>query len=183
MSAGTGPPPDAGRDRASFRVTAELPIRYRPLAAAEAERLSLEIEAGGAEGPELAPPLALRLQALERKLDLALHQLDPSHPLPLGARETASVGISASGLALAAKQSLPVDSLALVELLLPGRVPREVRAVARVVRCQEKRGPEPGLLLVLAFRAIHSEDREAIVRFGNELQRAELRRRSEARDA
>jgi len=172
-----------GTSRAAFRVSAELPIRYRPLAAAEAARLALEIEQARDGESELPARLADRLQRIEHKLDLVLHQLDPSQPPPLSARDGASIALSAAGVALAAKQALPLDSLVLVELLLPGPAPRPVRAVARVARCQEKRGPEAGLLLAFAFRAIHCDDREAIARFANEVQRADLRRRSEARGA
>jgi hypothetical protein len=174
---------EGAQSRASLRVRAELSIRYRAIGAAEAERLASEIAAEGGDESELPAALALRLQALERKLDLALHHLDPSQPPPLSARDLRSVGFSASGLALEAKEPLAEDAAVAVELLLPGRVPREIRALARVARCQEKRAAEPTWLVAFAFRAIRSDDREAIVRFGHELQRASLCKRSEERGA
>jgi hypothetical protein len=174
---------DAARSRASLRVRTELPLRYRAIPADDADRLAVEICNGEAEEPELPAALALRFQLLERKLDLALHHLDPSLPPPLSARDLRSVGISASGLALEVKEPLAEDAAVAVELLIPDRVPREVRALARVAHCQEKRGAEPSWLIAFAFRAIRSEDREAIVRFGGELQRATLRNRSAQREA
>ena len=65
----------------------------------------------------------------------------------------------------------------LLEILLPSSPPRLVRTIGRVVTRSDI-DPTAGDLAV-EFRILHPDDREAIVHFTHEVERAELRRRAE----
>ena len=174
---------DSGANRRSFyRVKARIPLRHRRVRPDEREDLEREILTPRPEPPDVEPPLAAWMQRLERKLDTVLSHLDDAVPAPLGELDLCQVELSASGMMFAAKETADVDGIELLEFLLPGIESRVVRALARVVvRCESG---EPGEVpqVAFAFSTIDEEDREAIVRFGNEVQRIGLRARSAERE-
>lgn len=165
---------DERERRRFFRVRARLPVRHRPLEPGEFETLKREIETPRPEAEEIEPALAARLTGLEQKLDQVLALVgggantQPAEPL--------NVELSGGGMKFAAK--LPEEQEGqdtLVEILLPGYPPRLVRTIARVVaRSRGANGDE----IAVCFRVIDERDREAIVRFAHEVERAQLRTRA-----
>ena len=172
--------PQGGADdqRAYYRVQARLPVRHRELEPGEFDALKREIEAPRPPRPEVDPALASWLARVEKKLDRLIALADENAPRPLSEGELSNVEISGSGLRVAGKEEVDVGENLLVELQLPGNAERRVRAIARVIRQIEPREPGAERELALAFRVIHEDDREAIVRFSNDVQRVLLRARA-----
>ena len=167
-------------ERSYFRVQARILVRYRPLAAGEFDTIRREIETVRQDPEGLDAVMVGWMRGLEAKLDLILSHLDPSVPAPLGPRDLTDVEISGSGMRWATKESVEVGSDLLIELQLPGLVTRRVRAIARVIRCIEPRGEQSDRHVAVSFRVIDEDDRQAIVRFANDVQRVFLRSRAEA---
>ncbi len=173
----------SGRERrAYFRVRAYLPLRHRPLQPGERETLRAEMSTPRPE-PEVEEGLSTWLCQLEEKLDLVLSHLDPAAQRPLCDRDRRVVEISGSGLSFPSKERIRVGESLLVELRLPGGRPRPVRALAEVVERREADDPWGESRVAVAFREIHEDDREAIVRFSNDLQRLELRARATSQES
>jgi hypothetical protein len=169
-------PLDPAEKRRFFRVQAHIPVRCRPIEPGEFDRLRTEIEMPRPKYEGLEPVLADHLAWLDLKLDRVLAALEgaPS-PTPV---EPYEVWISGAGLRFSAKEGMAdPQANVLLEILLPSCPPRLVRTIGRVVT----RGdidPTAGDLAV-EFRILHPDDREAIVHFTHEVERAELRRRAE----
>lgn len=149
--------------RRAFRVAARLPIRHRRLSAEQwaAEERSWRMPEPSALPRD--PALAAWLQRIEAKLD-GLLAADGSAEPPLGAEDVHDVDLSSVGVRLAAAEGLDAGDAVLVECLVPGRVPRPVRALARVVRAEDDR-------VSLSFERIREADRDALVRFTQDVQR------------
>ena len=171
---------DGGEDprdrRRFFRVQARIPIRCRELAPGEFDSLRSEIEMPRAQYEGVDSVLADHLAWLELKLDRVLATLEgAAPPTPV---EPHDVWISGAGLRFAAKEGLAdPNSRVLVEILLPSSPPRFVRAIGRVV-VRSDIDPKGGDISV-EFQILHPEDRDHIVHFTHEVERAELRRRAE----
>lgn len=171
--------PAGSERREFFRVTVRIPLRHRPVRPHERAALEREILAPRNAGLQPGSSLGDWARRIEDKLDLILSHLDERVPAPLGPRDLRVVELSGSGMRLAAKETAKVGAEEFVELRLPGEVPRDVRAITTVVKWIEARGAGEDSEVALAFRIIHEEDRDAIVRFSNEVQRSELRLRAD----
>jgi hypothetical protein len=164
--------------REFFRVDARLPIRVVSLGPRDSDRLALEIKSP--KQPEMNPSdpvLADRLDRMERKLDRVLAALDENVLSPLWEGDAQSVSISGAGVGVEVEDSLASASEVLVEILLPETPSRHVRAIARPVELGVADCPETAF----AFEVIAEQDRDAIVRFSQEIQRLSLRDRAKGR--
>jgi hypothetical protein len=125
------------------------------------------------------PVLAERLEGIERKLDRILAALDENSPLPLCERDARDVSISGAGIGVDVGNPLAPNGAVLVEILLPERPNRHVRAIARPV----ENGGSDSQPVAFVFEEIAEDDRDAIVRFSQEMQRSTLRERAKGKPA
>ncbi len=155
-----------------YRVPARIPIRVRSLEAQEVPGLSVEISSPKEEADGVADPaIAAVLFRLEAKIDRILSALDRSVPQPLWEGDSQDVSISASGVGMDSGERFELKDKVLVEFLLPDTPKRYVRALARPV------GEESTQSRAFAFEVIAESDRDAIVRFSQDVQRLMLRQR------
>jgi hypothetical protein len=175
---------EGGCRRSYFRVTGMLPIRLHAVEPADldAEIFDLSmpdplLQPVGEEG-EVDSPLMERLRRLEEKLDLLLGQARLEVPRPLSGRDRRSVTFSGAGLALDVSWSFRRGDYYKVEVLLPPPYSRLVRCLAEAVEDAPRSVGEGGRrLLPLAIRHMEDEERDALVAYSYDLQRAELRAR------
>lgn len=169
--------------RAYYRVEAWVPVRISPLAqeAVEAAVYDLSLPDPLAvpftlEGPERTALLA-RLRRIEDKLDLLLSAAAIDAPRALSGRDRRRVVFSGGGLSLEVDFDFVRGAAYRVEMLLPAPYARVVRAVAEAVA--DSSGTQSGSArrLGLAFRHILPAERDAIVAYSYDLQRAVLRSR------
>lgn len=173
-------------NRRFARVAERIPVRYRTLDPAAAQRASREIALGGGRatvsGLPPDPPVdaahawdrAVLTQVLARldRLEEAVGRLTS------GGIETAASWVavettclSGGGLALESRPALPQGTILELEIDLPGATAGPIRALGRVV------GGAAADSVGIAFDAIAEVDREQIVRFSFRSQRAHLRER------
>ncbi len=164
-------------DREYFRVAVRLALRCRPLRPGEFDDLRREIEMPRYEVEGVPPALREWLWRIEDKLDYLVAGSDSDRRRPLDRSALRDVVISGAGARFAAKDEGRVGEDVLLELVLPGPVSTDLRAVARVVRRIEPKKAGEEAELAVAWRVIHEQDREAIVRFARDVERAELRTR------
>lgn len=175
---------DASCRRSYFRVTGMLPIRLHAITPAdlEAEIFDLSmpdplLQPIGEDG-EVDSPLMERLRRLEEKLDLLLGQSRVEIPRPLAGRDRKSVVFSGAGLALDVALGFRRGDHFKVEILLPPPYSRLVRCLAEAVEDAPRSVGEGGMrLLPLAIRHMEDDERDALVAYSYDLQRAELRAR------
>ncbi len=175
---------EASCRRAYFRVSGMLPIRLHAVEPAdlEAEIFDLAmpdplLQPIGEEG-EVDSPLMERLRRLEEKLDLLLGEARVEIPRPLSGRDRKSVVFSGAGLALDVPWSFRRGDYFKVEVLLPPPYSRLIRCLAEAVEDAPRSVGEGGLrLLPLAIRHMEDEERDALVAYSYDLQRAALRAR------
>lgn len=161
-----------------------LPIR---LHAIEPEDLEAEVFDLSMPDPLLQPigedgevdsPLMERLRRLEEKLDLLLGHARVEIPRPLSGRDRRCVVFSGAGLALDVPFGFCCDDYYKVEILLPPPYSRLVRCIARAVEDAPRSLRAGGMRrLPLAIRHMEDEERDALVAYSYDLQRAELRTR------
>ncbi len=174
-----GPPPVSARPsdrRAYYRVSGMLPVRVRPLGPEELDAAIFDLSL---PDPLLQPigeeeadgPMAARLRRIEEKL----------RPRPLSGRDRRSVVFSGSGLRLDVDFAFERGDAFAVEILLPPPYLRTLRAVAFAVGSADAEGRGPGARrpLALELRHMESEERDALVAYSYDLQRFDLRHRSE----
>ncbi len=178
--AGTGAGYEAVR-RAYYRVEAWVPVRLSPIEpeAIEAAVYDLSLPDPLAvpftlEGPERTALLA-RLRRIEDKLDLLLSAAAIEAPRPLSGRDRRRVLFSGGGLSLDVDFDFVRGAAYRVEMLLPAPYARVVRAIAEAVSDASEMPPGPARRLGLAFRHILPAERDAIVAYSYDLQRAVLR--------
>lgn len=167
----------AGRheSRAFFRVEARLAARCKKLEAWELEAIRREIS-GLRDGPRLDidPRLSAWLERIEHKLEILLAYVTERRQGAPARAEVHEVVISGSGVLLETRERVAIDEEVLVEIPIPGARVQPLRALARVVRMQPGKALSGGRGVALAFSTIDETDREAIVRFAHEVQRARL---------
>ena len=178
MNEPSKPPGKYAEARRYYRVTVRIPLRHRPLQPDEVGAVERELETPRPDLEDLSPALAGWLLRLEKKLDLTLSLLDANVPAPLSDRDLRVVEVSGAGLSFESKEASEIEGDELLEFELPGTVPLRVRAIARVVRHREPESQGGPCQVACEFRVIRTEDRESIVRFVNDVQRIELRRRA-----
>ncbi len=172
-----------GADRRRYyRVKVRIPLRHRRVRPDELEALRIEIRTPRVEAEGLDPDLAVRLRTIEQKLDLVLSYLDDRLPAPLGPSDLRAVEISGAGMRFDSKDAGAEGQYELLEFQLPSDAASSIRALGRIVGCFDPASPgaEPGV--ALQFDTIDEDDREAIVRFSNAVQRLDLRARSAERE-
>lgn len=174
--------PTAADRRSYYRVRVSIPLRHRRVRSDELEALRSEIRTPRQDADSLEPDLALRLKRLEHKLDLVLSYLDERIPAPLGLHDLRLVELSGAGMRFAAKDVAEEGEYEFLEFQLPGDPSGSLRALGRVVRSFEPEVPGDVPEVAVAFETIDEDDREAVVRFSNEVQRHELRARSAQRE-
>ncbi len=172
--------------RAYYRVPAILPVRITPLEreAVEAAIFDLSLPdplaqpIAGADDEEDAPLMA-RLRRIEEKLDLLLGASPVEVPESLTGKDRRPVVFSGSGLALDVPFSFKRGDPFKVEILLPAPYCRIVRSVAEAVRdpspASERKGQR---FLALALRHMEDDERDTLVAYSYDVQRAELRARN-----
>lgn len=164
--------------RSYFRVPARIAIRHRRASAEEIDTFERELLLSNREPTaEVDPAIQVLLDRLERKLDRILAHLEPDSMPPLGAQDVRSVEVSGSGVRYEWSETVAVGDRVIVEMLLPGTPVRRVRAVGEVVFREEPRDDRPGQVAV-RFEAIDEGEREAIIRYTYDVQRAVLRNRA-----
>lgn len=167
--------------RAYYRVEAWVPVRISPIApeAIEAAVYDLSLPDPLAvpftlEGPERTALLA-RLRRIEDKLDLLLCAAGIEAPRPLSGRDRRRVLFSGGGLSLDVDFDFARGAAYRVEMLLPAPYARVVRAIAEAVSDSREAQAGSARRLGLAFRHILPAERDAIVAYSYDLQRAVLR--------
>ncbi|MEZ4278056.1 MAG: hypothetical protein R3F21_00355 [Myxococcota bacterium] len=181
LGAGEPPAGSGSPRRAYYRVEAWVPVRVAPIApeAVEAAVYDLSLPDPLAvpftlEGPERTALLA-RLRRIEDKLDLLLSEAGIEAPRPLSGRDRRRVLFSGGGLSLEVDFDFTRGAPYRVELLLPAPYARVVRAIAESVGDSSEVPPGAARRLGLAFRHILPGERDAIVAYSYDLQRAVLR--------
>lgn len=167
--------------RAYYRVEAWVPVRISPIApeAVDAAVYDLSLPDPLAvpftlEGPERTALLA-RLRRIEDKLDLLLSAAAIDAPRPLSGRDRRPVLFSGGGLSLEVGFDFVRGDAFRVEMLLPAPYARVVRAIAEAVG-DSREGPAGSARRIgLAFRHILPSERDALVAYSYDLQRALLR--------
>ncbi len=161
--------PTSSRRRA-FRVEARLPIRHRRLSPEEADCRARELAASPSPTPWTGDPaLAERLDRIERKVDRLLAQLGIAEARPLSEEDLQDVDLSSTGVRLRSFEPIEPGDDVWVECLVPGDSVRHVRALARAVRTDEAEGS--ACSAALEFRVLADRDRDALVRFTQDVQR------------
>lgn len=173
--------------RAYYRVAARVPIRVRYLepAAVEAAVYDLSLPDPvppllGAAGDEKSALFA-QLRRIEEKLDLLLGAASIEAPRPLSGRDQRPIVFSGSGLALDVGFEFRRGDAYGVELLLPTPQLRAIRAIGEAIEDSASVAASGGLRrLALVFRHITPADRDALVAFSYDVQRLELRAKTNA---
>ncbi len=168
--------------RAYYRVKVRIPLRHRRVRPDDLDALRVEIRTPRPEAEGVDPDLAVRLRMLEQKLDLVLSYLDDRLPAPLGPADVRGVELSGAGMRFEAKDAGEEGQYELVEFQLPSDAAGSIRAIGRVVGRFDPASPGAEPEVAIQFDTIDEEDREAIVRFSNEVQRLDLRARSAERE-
>jgi len=160
--------------RRAFRVAARIPLRTRRLSAEEAARREAELRSAPSAELELRDPAAAAwLARIEAKLDRLLVRMGEPGERPLGDADLQDVELSSRGLRVASREPIRPGDPVWVECLVPGTPARPVRALARAVRIVGEGGPAPAA--ALEFRVIAQRDRDALVRFTQDVQRCAAR--------
>lgn len=168
-------------ERDYFRVKTRLRLRSRRAAADDISLLEHEILEGAAlRDPDLDPAVASVLARMEAKLDRILAHLGLPHGGALIDVEHQEVMLSGSGMHCALSHPASTGDVLVLEFELPGAPPRVVRGLA-TVRALRRDPSEDFGPVVLEFRTLRLEDRDAVVQHTLEVQRRELRERAEQR--
>jgi hypothetical protein len=190
--------PDTSNRRRAFRVLTRLPIRHRRLEREELAAHERELRLPATAAPPEDAALAAWLLRIEAKLDRLAVVLgvepppppnaveDRPHPRaagaglqapriggaglqpPLRAEEVHDVDLSSAGVGLETAEPLAEGDDVLVECLVPGPSPRHVRALARVARVELQAASRR---VALEFRRMADSDRDALVRYTQDVQR------------
>lgn len=157
-----------------FRVQARLPFRVRSVDSGEAAGLAFEIKTPRTEADEIADPgVAIVLARIEQKVDRLLAAIDRRVPKPLWEADSRELSISASGIGVEMEDGPAQEEPVLIEFVLPENPSRHVRALGRSVSADST-----SAACAFAFEVIAESDREAIVRFSQDVQRSMLRMRA-----
>lgn len=168
--------------RRFFRVPTQLRVDLFPIARSELDALTQLILARTDPGPAIVPPPLLAvLQRIESKLDHVIAAVEGPSARPQDSATGRVIAISGAGMRVVSKDRPGVGERVLAEFMLPGGF-ASIRSVAEVVRHIEPRRPEDEPQLALSFRVIHEADREAIVHFCLEVERAGRRAVRQAGD-
>lgn len=158
--------------RRAFRVPARLPVRHRRLSADERDARERELRVAEPAPRPADPALAAWLQRVESKLDRLAARLGLGEEAPPGPDDLCDVDLSSVGVGLETSQSVAAGDDVLFECMVPGHAPRHVRALARVARVDETVGRSaPRRRVALEFSRISDCDRDALVRFTQDVQR------------
>ncbi len=163
--------------RSYYRVATSVPVRCRVLSAREEEALSLEVQTR--RQPDLTgmdDDLRSWLARIEDKLDRILAHYETEDPGWITADGPLEIQLSGAGLKLPVLKKVPKGTPVLVDITIPAEPKIVARAVARVEACS---GSGKSFELALSFQAISEADRDAVVAHVLEMQRSELRRRSD----
>ncbi len=159
-----------------FRIRARLPVRYRSLLPGERETFLANL---ASEEPvplsALPPGLVQWLDRLEKKLDCILSCIDARASVPLTERDRCDITLSGSGIAVARDEEEQIGEEFLIEVLLPGIPARRVLAVGKVVDNLKAEELAEGVFVAFTFVEIDEKDRDAIIAYVQDVQRAELR--------
>lgn len=161
--------------RRAFRVETRLPIRHRRLNAEERAAHERELSVPIPAAVPADPAVAAWLLRLDAKLDRLATQLGILEDRPLGDADVRDVDLSSVGVRLVSAAALDEGDDVLVECMVPGTEPRPVRALARVARVEPRPPSGPGPRRVaLEFSRIPESDRDALVRFTQDVQRCAI---------
>lgn len=182
MSTPIGSKQAGSRDeRAYFRVQTHLPLRCRPLAPNEVERVAAAITSSGEEGNEkIDPALAVWLARLEAKIDRILIFFEVPDADGFSPYFARSVVLSGSGMRFARKgEEAELQGHVLIEFELPGKPPHTVRCIGHTLGAEREvdQTDLEGESVAVEFEAIRESDRDAIVQHTLDVQRVELRKK------
>lgn len=168
--------------REFFRVRASMAIRCRKLDAFDLETVRREIRPHGEEdGSPHDARIYAWLERIERKVDLLLAAATGKTRGPEAPVAPQDVVLSGGGVRLQTEEPVEIGDEVLVEMPVPGARTEFIRALARVVAVERPVPPHIPRTAALCFSEIDEQDREAIVRFTRDVERARLNEAALAR--
>ncbi len=169
---------DSAEDKRSYyRVPTFLPVRCRVIEGEEVRTLENEISTRSS-GPDLSrmdPALRGWLSRLEDKIDLLLSHYETEENGWITAQGPLEVTLSGAGMRVPVLCEVPLGADVMIDVVLPGMPKQRILAIGRVARCTTGKDIE----IAMGFRVISEGDRSAVVGHVLEIQRSELRKRSE----
>lgn len=163
--------------RSYYRVSTFLPVRCRVIEGERVHAVETEI-ATRSDRPDLTrmdPALRAWLSRLEDKIDELLSHYETEENGWITAPGSLEVTLSGAGIRVPVLTEVAEGTDVLIDLVIPGMPKQRVLAIGEVARCTKGKQIE----IAMGFRAISLGDRDAVVGHVLEIQRNELRKRSE----
>lgn len=169
-------------ERNYFRVHCSLALRSRLVDPDEVEGLEYEIlhRRSQRDLSQLDPDIASWLDRIEQKLDRVLIQLGAEDG-DVRPSITERVVLSGGGIRFSSSEPRQVGDILLIEFELPNTAAHLVRCLGSVIAAYEDGDNDREI--AITYRAIHAQDREAVIQHTLAVERGEKRSRIDERVA